>query len=431
MTLKRLLILTGDPSADMHAAHIVDALRASCNASIDIHAVGGTHLQAKGTPLISDQSKMARVGFGSVLGAFDHWRLGQKILKHCQTWMPQAILFIDYGVFHLWLASELKKRFKDRCPKLYYFIPPQVWATRRGRLNKIKRHIDHVFCIFPFEKALYEAEGIPVTYVGHPLSTQLPPAVSKETFCQTFSAEHAADNNAIKNNALDPKRPIIGIFPGSRHLELDYLLAPMVKAAALIQAQKPPESPEIQFVIARSSHFKAEAFEKKLAEAIAQIPASGSQQGQSQPVFHVFENANHAILSMADAVILASGTVTLEAAFYGTPLVLIYKLHPIIYQIAVRLLQLPFIGLPNILCCIPDINRAMQNSLPPVVPEFWQDRATPEAIAGSILPLLDPTHAEHLRQKEAFQKIRQTMQNSHQEAASVAVARALLDAFPE
>lgn len=392
-SLERLLILTGDPSADMHAAHVVEAIRAS-GKNVDIHAVGGHYLQNTGIPLISDQSKMARVGFGSIWGAYDHWKLGRKILSHCDTWKPDAVLLIDYGVFHLHMAKELKKRYKERCPKIYYYIPPQVWASRKGRIQKIKRSVDHVFCIFPFEKALYEAHGIPVTYVGHPLASQME------------IAGNNTDNAAFyEKHQLDAKKPIVGIFPGSRKMEIDYLLKPMFASLPQIVAKYP----DVQFVLAKAVHLDWDYFDKKLIDAKNQVPGL--------PDVLVIENENQDIMKASQALMLASGTVTLEAALTGTPMLLVYKGHPLAYQIVMKVLLLPYIGLPNILHCIPDVNHPDSNVLPPIVPELLQDNVNPVAITNAILPLLESNSQEYQNAKLAFTEIQQKLQPNGKPAA--------------
>jgi len=381
---KRLFLLTGDYSGDMHAANVVKALRA-LQPDIKLAAVGGQHLQAEGVELISDQSKMGRVGFGSVLGAPYHYFLGRRILDFLAGFKPDAVLLIDYGVFNLYMAQQLKKR----GIKVFYFIPPQVWATRRGRIKKIKKFVDHVFCIFPFEEKLYQSHGVPVTYVGHPLVGQLPPPVNRENFC--------------RDNGLKTTVPIVGLFPGSRKMEIDYLLKSIIHSIPLIQR----EAPHAEFVLAKAGSLDNDFFQKRLNEALQGIPH------YQRPKVTVVENQNHALLSIADVTVLASGTVTLEAALYRTPMVIIYKLHPIVYQIAIRLVYLPCMGLPNILT---DMKH-------PIVPELWQDEANPQAIANNVKPLFDATTPQWIRQKSGFDQIRRDMSVGD---APANVARALL-----
>lgn len=370
MAPKRLFIITGDYSGDMHAAKVVKALHAM-QPDLQIAAVGGEHLRAQGVELLSDQSKMGRVGFGSISGAPYHYFLGKRILKFLESFRPDAVLLIDYGVFNLHMAAQLKKRGY----KVLYFIPPQVWASRKGRIQKIKANVDHVFCIFPFEETLYQSHGIPVTYVGHPLVGQLPPPVNREAFCR----EHK----------LDPTLPILGLFPGSRKLEIDYLLPPIIASLPLILQQQA----HTQFVLAKAGSLNEAFFNRRLEAALQRLPR------YQRPVVKVIENQNHALLSVADAVVLASGTVTLEAALYDTPMVLMYKLHPVVYQVALRIIYLSCMGLPNILT---DMKY-------PIVEELWQDEVTPQNIRDAVVPLFDPTLPQVVRQKSGFKQIRQEL----------------------
>ena len=367
---KRLFILTGDYSGDMHAANVVKALREQ-QPDLEIAAVGGQHLEAQGVQLLSDQSQMGRVGSGSILGAPYHYFLGKRILKFLDEFRPDAVLLIDYGVFNLYMAQHLKKR---GIP-VYYFIPPQVWATRKGRIKKIKAFVDHVFCIFPFEEKLYQEHGIPVTYVGHPLVGQLPPPASREAFCKA---------HGLKQNV-----PIVGLFPGSRKMEVDYLLKPMIQSVPIIQR----EAPHAEFVVAQAGSLDPAFFQERLDAALQSVPH------YNRPKVTVVQNQNHALLSVSDVTVLASGTVTLEAALYRTPMILIYKLQPLIYQIAIRIMYLPCMGLPNILT---DMKH-------PIVPELWQDAANPKGIAEAVKPLFDATTPQWIRQKAGFDNIRKDM----------------------
>ncbi len=370
MRANRLFIITGDYSGDIHAAKVVRALR-EAQPQIEIAAVGGIHLKGMGVELLSDQSEMGRVGFGAVLGAPYHYFLGKRILRFLESFQPDAVLLIDYGGFNLYMAAQLKKR----GIRVFYFIPPQVWATRKGRIRKIQANVDHVFCIFPFEKALYESHGIPVTYVGHPLIGELPPAPDRVSFCE--------------QNGLDAERPIVALMPGSRKLEIDYLLKPIVTSLPAIQKQYP----QVQFALAQAGSLTAEFFQSRFQSALGHIPAN------ERPRIHLLQHQNHALLGVADAMIAASGTVTLEGALYETPMVIIYKLHPLVYQVVMQLMVLPCMGLPNILT---DMEH-------PIVPELWQDDANASAIVKAVLPLLDPGSASTLKQRNGFAKIREAL----------------------
>lgn len=385
MRANRLFLIAGDYSGDIHAAKVVKALREE-QPEIAISAVGGENLKAMGIELLSDQSEMGLVGFGAVLGAPYHYLLGERILKHLEGFQPDAVLLIDYGGFNLYMAAKLKKRGY----RVFYFIPPQVWATRKGRIKKIQAYVDHVFCIFPFEKPLYESHNVAVTDVGHPLTGELPPAPDRQAFCE----EHG----------LDSQRPIVALMPGSRKLEIDYLLKAILGSVPLILKQQP----EAQFVLAQAGSLRDDFFQARFQAAWQSTGEPG------EPPVRILKNRNHALLGVADLMIATSGTVTLEGALYDTPMVLMYKLHPLVHQIAIRLMQLPCMGLPNILT---DVHN-------PIVPELWQDNANPKAITNAVLPLFDPASMQTLKQRNGFEKIRQELNKG---GAAKNVARGVLN----
>lgn len=362
----RLFIITGDYSGDVHGAKVVEALL-QLQPDIEIAGVGGNHLKAQGVHLLSDQSAMGRVGFGSVLGAPYHYFLGKRILSFLNDFKPNAVLLIDYGVFNLHMAAQLKKRGY----KVFYFIPPQVWASRKGRIGKIKSHVDHVFCIFPFEEPMYQTHGVPVTYVGHPLVGELPPAVDRNAFCL--------------QTGLNPEHPIVGLFPGSRKLEIDYLLKEIIGSLPLIREHHP----NAQFVLAKAGSLDDAYFQKRFDAALHGLSPD------LRSTITVLENQNHAVLSVADAAIAKSGTVTLEAALYGTPMVILYKMNALVFGFGRRFMYLPCLGLPNILT----------DPQHPFVPELLQSDANPHAIAKTIVPLLDVTSPQYKQQMAGFEAI--------------------------
>lgn len=380
---KRLFIITGDYSGDAHAAKVVRALR-SLQPDMEISAVGGQSLKAEGVALLEDQSQMGRIGLGSIWGAPYHYFLGKRILKHLERFNPDAVLLIDYGVFNLWMAQQLRAR----GIKVFYFIPPQVWASRKGRIRKIQAGVDHVFCIFPFEEELYRSHDVPVTYVGHPLVGELPPA-DKAAFCR----EHG----------LDPEKPVIGIFPGSRKMEIDYLLKPVLSTVPLIRKTHR----DAQIILAKAGSLKADYFRERYDEAAENLDMG------SKVSITVVDSDNHGLMGAADALIAKSGTTTLEAALYGVPMIIIYRGNPIVAQIAMRMCELPCIGLPNILT-------DMQN---PIIRELWQSHVNPKEMAETLLPLLDKKSEAYRRQMDGFADIRKKLKGD----APMNVARGILE----
>jgi len=342
--MKKLFIITGEHSGDLHASFIVKELK-SIMPDLTIEAVGGKHLETEGVKLFSDHSKMAVVGLDAIKSIFSHIKLGKSIYNYLKDeYKPDLVLLIDYGGFNLRLAPELKKAGMN----VYYYISPQVWATRKNRLKTIKKYIDKMMLILPFEEKIHKKAGVNAEYVGHPLISQLDRSFDKEEF--------------IKVNELDPYKKIIGIFPGSRKMEINYLLPVFLNAARIIQQH----AMKTQFCIGQASNIDDKLITKYLDELNKDRLLD----------IKIIKNQNHALLSSADAAILASGTITLEAAIYKTPMVVSYKGPHIAYWIYLMLRYIKHISLPNIIA-----ERE-------IVKEFVQDNAKPELIANEVLSLL-------------------------------------------
>ena len=177
--MKKIFIVTGEYSGDIHASHVVKALR-KINPDIEIEGVGGENLKSAGVKLFSDHKKMGAVGLS--LGIiYNHFLLGKKVVDYLtKVYKPDLVLLVDYGAFNLSISKFLKKA----GIKVFYYIPPQVWASRKWRINTIKKNIDEVLCIFPFERTMYESYGIKTHYCGHPLVSQLPQKADRESFFQ-------------------------------------------------------------------------------------------------------------------------------------------------------------------------------------------------------------------------------------------------------
>lgn len=349
--MKKLFIITGEYSGDMHAACVVDQLR-EMSSDIQIEAIGGKSLSERGVKLFSDHSKMGGTGLTPKM-IIDHVNLGKNLVKYLKNdFKPDAVLLIDYSGFNLKIAQALKEDlckndenpifsfFKGRlcggeqqsnngelldcCEtgrgsgiKIFYYICPQLWATRKGRINAIKKYIDKVFLTLPFEKEIYDAHNIPNEFVGHPLITQLPPKYDREKF--------------IEENNLDPNKKIVGIFPGSRKMELEFLYKTFIEAAEIL-AQK---SDQIQFCVAQAPNIKDEMLQKYSKNTNIELK--------------ILKNQNHQLLSCADALILASGTVALEGALYGTPLLISYRAPWFYYFVYLCIRYIKFAALPNII----------------------------------------------------------------------------------
>ena len=317
--MKKVFIITGEYSGDIHASHVVKALK-QINPDVEIEGVGGENLKNAGVKLFSDQKKMGAVGL-SLKIITDHFLLGKRIVDYLtKEYKPDLVLLIDYGVFNLNISKFLKRA----GIKTLYYIPPQVWASRKWRINTIKKNIDEVLCIFPFEKAIYESYGIKTHYCGHPLVSQLPEKVDKDKF--------------FEKHGFDKNKKLVAIFPGSREFELKFLMKVFVKTAQNLLKNHP----DLQFCISHAPNLSDSVYDKYLQKTD----------------FPVIKGENQALLSVSDALILASGTVALEACLYQTPMIIAYRGPWLFYLIYLIVRCIKRVSLPNIIAdklIVPEI----------------------------------------------------------------------------
>ncbi len=360
--MSKIFIITGEHSGDIHAAHAVRELRA-LRPDVEIEGVGGENLAAEGVKLFSDHKKMGQVGITPKI-VFDHLTLGRRIVDYLtKVYKPDLVLLVDYGAFNLSISKFLHRA----GIKTFYYIPPQVWASRKWRLKTIKKNIDKVLCIFPFEQKLYEQNGIDVHYCGHPLAAQLPAAADR----QEFFARHG----------LDPDKKLVSIFPGSRVFELKHLMELFMKSARELQAKHP----ELQFCISQAPNLSDETFKGILRSAQDDMLRHSERSEES---LKIIKGDNHALLSVSDSLILASGTVALEAALYQTPMLIAYKGPVLFYLIYLMVVCTKFVSLPNIIT----------GKL--IVPELLQFGANENAIVSTTEKLLydENYRSEHIAQ---------------------------------
>lgn len=307
---KRVFIVTGEHSGDMHAAKVVEHLR-GLDADVEVEAIGGVALEAQGVKLFSTHDKMSAVGLTPKI-IIDHLMLGKKLVDYLEKeYKPDLVLLIDYGAFNLNIAKFLH----HAGIKVFYYIPPQVWASRKWRLNTIKKYVDKVLCIFPFEKKMYEDKGISTEYCGHPLVSQLPVKANREEF--------------FARHGFDPNKKLVSVFPGSRKFELNQLMDIFVAAAKELQRRHP----ELQFCISHAPNLKDEVYNKYLKDT----------------EFKVIKGENQQLLSVSDSLILASGTVALEAAIYQTPMLIAYRGPWFFYMVYLLVRCIKRVSLPNII----------------------------------------------------------------------------------
>ena len=319
MSIKKVFIITGEHSGDIHASKVARQLF-ELNPDITIEGVGGENLKSAGVKLFSDHKKMGAVGISPSI-IFSHYILGKKIVDYLtKEFKPDIVILTDYGAFNLSISKFLKKA----GIKLFYYIPPQVWASRKWRIKTIKKYIDEVLCIFPFEKEMYEKYGIKTHYCGHPLVSQLPEKADKTAFFEKYG--------------LDKSKKLVAIFPGSRKFELQQLMNIFVKTAKNLETLHS----DIQFVISHAPNLSDEVFDKYLKNTD----------------YKVIKGDNQALLSVSDALILASGTVALEAAIYQTPMIIAYRGPWVFYLIYLLVRCIKMVSLPNIIAgkiIVPEI----------------------------------------------------------------------------
>jgi lipid-A-disaccharide synthase len=302
----RYYLVAGEASGDLHGSNLMKALKER-DADTEFRYFGGDLMQAEGGTLVKHYADMAFMGF---LEVALNLRTILNNMKACKqdilTWHPDVLVLIDFPGFNLKIAEFAKANGILVC----YYISPKVWAWNQKRVLKIKRVVDHLFCILPFEVEFYKGWGMQVDYVGNPLLD----AVS------AFDA----DQNFISNNKLATK-PIIALLPGSRRQEINYLLPDMIALA--------DKFPDHQFVIAGAPSFKIDFYQQYM-------------NGSSIPVLF---NSTYDLLKNAKAAVVASGTATLETALFHVPQVVVYKGHPITIGIARALIKIRFISLVNLI----------------------------------------------------------------------------------
>jgi lipid-A-disaccharide synthase len=329
----RVLLVAGEASGDLHGSAFVTALRRR-RPDVEVVGVGGPRLRATGMRVLVDTAHVATMGFVETFGTLGRLlRTYRQLLRLLDSERPHLVVLIDYPEFNLRLARQAKRR---GIP-VFYFIAPQVWAWRRGRVRTIAERVDKLGVVFPFEAELYNNGRELAEFIGHPLLD-----VVRATRPAVETRRHYG---------LDPERPVLALLPGSRRKEVRYLFRPMCEAAAQLAAEG------WQPIVA-------------LAESLG-ADELGDAWGGPVPV-PVAHGDTYNAVAAADAAIVASGTATLETALLGCPMVIVYRMAPLSHWIARRLVDVKWIGMPNII-----LDRS-------VFPELIQSEATPAAMADAV-----------------------------------------------
>ena len=337
-----VVIVAGEASGDLHGAHIISALRRR-NGDVTISGAGGTAMRRAGAQVVVDIKELSVMGITAVLAKAPRIiKLMFRLKRFMAYTQPDLLILIDFPDFNLHLAGYAKK---CGIPVLYY-ISPTVWAWRSGRVRKIKRRVDHMAVILPFEAPIYKKHGVPVTYVGHPL----------------LDDTDVAKYSNVHRTSRDLDYPRIALLPGSREDEVKRLMPSMLRAAQIVQKRVP----QARFVISQ-----APSIDTYLIQDF--VDAAPLQQTDivSDPVGAVFYKS--------DMAIVASGTASLEATIYGIPSVIVYEVSEFSYWLGNKLVDVPHIGLANLIAGKR------------IIPELVQEDATAENMAGTALGLLtDP-----------------------------------------
>lgn len=369
---RRVFVSAGEPSGDAHAAALVRALRAG-DPALDVEGVGGPQLAAAGARLIARIEDLTVIGFVEVLKKVPaHWRLLNAIERRLASGEIGLVILVDYPGFHLRVATAAKRA---GVPVLYY-VAPQLWAWHESRVRRMARDVARLAVILPFEEAFFRERGVHATFVGHPLLDRPPvPGTAEERKAAL---------------GLDPRRPVLGLFPGSRGQETARLWPVFREAARLVMARRP----DVQAIVA--------------ASPAGRYPDPG-------PI-RVIAGHPAACFAAADAALSKSGTTTLEAAIADTPQVISYRMHALSYHLARRLVKVPWIGLVNLVA-------GRQ-----VAPELVQDAVQPARLAEAVLPLLDPGSPERVAQLEGCAEVRRRLGGPGAAARAAAIARDMLAA---
>ncbi len=349
MTKRRsVMIVAGEASGDQHGAGLVRAMQRRHPALL-FYGIGGQALRDAGVRVLVDSAALAVVGLTEVFAKLPDLRRGIRRARHLlHTLRPDLLILIDFPDFNLYLAGVAKKL----GIKVLYYISPQIWAWRKGRVNKIRQRVDHMAVILPFEAKFYRRHRVPVTFVGHPI------------------LDHGAGAVAATGPAAEGD-PVVGLLPGSRDGEIERHLPVMLEAAKLMQQHLP----QLKFVVSL-----VPTAEDKWRRYV--------QDRQTHLNLEIHSNGVKPVFQQSRFLIAASGTVTLEAALACVPMVIMYRVSPLSYWVGRLLIQVKHIGLANLIA-----GREL-------IPELIQDEASATRVAETALNMLQtPDRLENIRQQ--------------------------------
>ena len=351
----RILLSCGEASGDLYAGALTRELRA-LDPSLTIAGLGGPQFEAAGGRLIDDYRDIAVTGLTEAIVKVPRsFAALRRLVGAARAERPDVLVAIDSPDFNFRLAPQIKRL---GVPVVYY-ISPQIWAWRPGRLRTIRAFADRMLVIFPFEEAIYRDGGVPVEFVGHPLVDLSAPSETRERF--------------LARHGLSPSAPTIAILPGSRPNEVSRILPDLIASAARIREHVR----DAQFVVARAPHLADRLF------------------GAAGPMV-VVEGDTNTVLASADVALTASGTATVQTALHDVPMVIVYRVSPMTYRVGKRLVTVTTVGMVNL------IAGEM------IVPELIQDAFTPEAVAREAVSMLTD-RARAARIREGLVRVRERL----------------------
>jgi lipid-A-disaccharide synthase len=357
--MPRILMITGEASGDLHGAHLAKAIAAR-DPSAQLVGIGGAGMRAAGVtmiPGIPQLDVMGLIGLSAVRSLISRVRAIRRVLKG-ERW--DLVVLIDNPGLNFHFARVAKAAGL----RVVYYIAPQLWAWRPGRMKRIQRHVDHVVVILPFEAEIYRRAGVRCTFVGHPLLDSVAPAFDR-------SALRAKYN-------LDASTPVVGLLPGSRLAEVSMLLPVLLEAARRLATS----DPKTQFLLAQASSIDDNLLDQLLTHRPVPVTVAKDQASE--------------VMAASDVLLVASGTATLQAAVVGTPMVLVYKTTWPTYWLARLLIRVKWIGLVNLVA-----GRS-------IVPELIQDEATAEQLWREVRRLLTDGQARE-EMKDGLREVRQSL----------------------
>ena len=368
------MIVAGEASGDLYGARLAREME-KILPDITCYGLGGEHMRKAGVHLLADVSELSVIGLVEVIKHYPRLRnILNTMKRELKRIHPDVLVLIDSPDFNLRLAKQAAS-----CGiRVMYYVSPQIWAWRSSRIRVIRKCVDHMATVFPFEEKFYRDAGVPVEYVGHPLVEDAHSSMDRDTF--------------LKGHRLSADKKLVGLFPGSRTSEVEYNFPTLVQAAGALARQRS----DVQFIVPVASTLPADLVHRFIRDADTEITTSTA--------------GIYDVIHACDAIAATSGTVTLQVTLMQTPMLIIYKVSPLTYRILSRLVNFTYAGIANVIA-----DKLISR-------EFIQHEATPDNVAGELQRLLsDPDYTA--RMKKEMGDIRDALgeKNGSAEAARLAV----------